>query len=89
MKVALQPGIAGCAEDLEAYYNPWELDLALNRVPIKIWHGKADVTVPYAHGEWLAVNTPHTELQLTESDSHRSIFENSFEAAMDWLSNFW
>ena len=88
MKAALATGIEGCAGDLEAYYTPWGVDLASNQVPIKIWHGKADATVPYAHGQWLAGNTPHTELQLTEEDSHRSIFENSFEEAMGWLLRY-
>jgi pimeloyl-ACP methyl ester carboxylesterase len=85
MKAALESGAEGCFEDLEAYYKPWDLDLSTNRVPLKIWHGKADVTVPYAHGEWLASNTPNTDLHLTEDDSHRSIFENSFEEAVEWL----
>lgn len=88
MKAALQPGVEGCADDLLAYYSPWGLDLSTNQVPLKIWHGKSDQTVPYAHGEWLATNTPCTELQLTETDSHRSVFENNFEEALEWLLPF-
>jgi pimeloyl-ACP methyl ester carboxylesterase len=85
MKAAIQPGAEGPLEDIRAYFTPWGLDLNANRIPIAIWHGKADATVSYTHGEWLAENTPHAEIHLTETDSHRSIFENSYDEAMEWL----
>jgi len=85
MKAAIEPGVEGPVDDIRAYYTPWGLDLKTNRIPIGIWHGKADATVPYTHGEWLAANTPRTQVRLTETDSHRSIFENSYDEAMEWL----
>ncbi|MCX6429957.1 MAG: alpha/beta hydrolase [Actinobacteria bacterium] len=84
MKAAIAPGAEGPLDDIRAYYTPWGLDLNTNRIPIGIWHGKADATVPHTHGEWLAANTPRTEIHLTEDDSHRSIFENSYDEAMKW-----
>lgn len=85
MRSGLEPGIDGCLDDMRAYYTPWGIDLSTNRVPIGLWHGKKDVTVPYEHSEWLASMLPNSDLHLTEHDSHRSVFENNFDEALEWL----
>ena len=88
MRSGLEPGIDGCLDDFHAYRSPWGFDLTTNRVPIGLWHGKMDATVPYRHSEWLSSKIPISDLHLVEQDSHRSVFENNYEEALEWLLQF-
>ena len=51
-------GVIGVRDDGLALAAPWGFDVSSISVPTAIWAGGQDVTVPYAHGQWLAANVP-------------------------------
>lgn len=63
-------GLRSIARDLAVFAKPWDFDVAEITVPIHIWHGTADATVPLAHGEWLAARIPGAELVTIEGEGH-------------------
>ena len=58
MRRALAPGFDGWIDDDLALLQPWGFELASIAVPVAVWQGDADLMVPFAHGRWLAANTP-------------------------------
>ena len=42
-------------------------------VPVRIWHGREDRTVPVTHGEWLAAHVPGARAHLLEDEGHLSL----------------
>ena len=54
----LRTGVDGWLDDDLAFAKPWGFDLADISVPVMIWHGSADLMVPFAHGQWLASKVP-------------------------------
>lgn len=88
MRSALEPGTDGSWDDFNAFYSPWGFDLNTNRVPIGLWHGKMDKSVPFHHSEWLALNVPNSELHLTQTDGHLSVLEHNYVKGLEWLLQF-
>ena len=39
-------------------------------MPVAIWAGRQDATVPFAHGEWLAANIPGAVPHLLDGAGH-------------------
>lgn len=67
-------GIDGWIDDDLAFIRPWGFDLADITVPVSIWHGTADWTVPFAHGKWLAVNVAGAVPHLYDNEGHLSLW---------------
>lgn len=85
MQMAVKSGIEGYWEDYQAFYSDWGVELSTNTVPIRLWHGRGDLDVPYHHSQWLSKAIPHSELHLSQLDGHFSILENHRVEVMDWL----
>lgn len=88
MRSALEPGISGSWDDFNAFYSPWGFELKTNQVPVGLWHGKMDKSVPFYHSEWLALNVPNSEIHLTQTDGHLSVLENNYIEGLEWLLQF-
>lgn len=63
-------GVIGARDDGLAMVAPWGFDVASIVVPVAIWAGGLDATVPFAHGEWLAANVPGSIAHLIDDAGH-------------------
>lgn len=63
----------GWIDDDLAFTRPWGFDLESIHVPVSLWHGTADLMVPFAHGQWVAEHVPGVRAHLREGDGHISI----------------
>ncbi len=49
---------------------PWGFALADLRVPVSVWHGEEDDSIPPVMGRRLAASIPGAELHLLADESH-------------------
>src|SRR5262249_49231731 len=63
-------GIAGWRDDDLAFDGPWGFAVEDIQVPVQLWHGKQDLFVPFAHGEWLAERIPDVNAHPSPDDGH-------------------
>jgi pimeloyl-ACP methyl ester carboxylesterase len=63
-------GVVGVRDDGLALAAPWGFDVRSISVPTAVWAGGQDVTVPYAHGQWLAANVPGAIAHLFDDAGH-------------------
>ena len=70
---AVRNGVDGSLDDLLAFVKPWGFALDEVEIPTVLWHGTADVTVPVAHGRWLASRLPHARVHIEEGEGHFSL----------------
>ena len=66
-------GVIGVRDDGLALAAPWGFDVRSIRVPTAIWAGGQDVTVPYAHGRWLATHVPGAIAHLDDDAGHITV----------------
>jgi pimeloyl-ACP methyl ester carboxylesterase len=69
---ALAPGSQGWWDD-NCMFRPWGFDLADIAVPVLLLYGRQDLSVPPAHGEWLAAHIPGVEARPLDDDGHLTI----------------
>ena len=67
-------GVEGWLDDALAFTQRWGFDVADIAVPVSVWHGDADWTVPFAHGKWLAAHVAGAEAHLYKSEGHLSLW---------------
>ncbi|HWQ93078.1 MAG TPA: alpha/beta hydrolase [Clostridia bacterium] len=70
---ALRPGTAGMVWDGSLYAEPWGFSLAEVRVPVRLWHGLADIIVPPEMGERLAKSLPQCQAFYLSGEGHFSL----------------
>ena len=71
-------GVVGARDDGLALVAPWGFDVTSIAVPVAIWAGGQDATVPFAHGKWLAANVPAAVPHLLDDAGHIT-FVNDLE----------
>jgi pimeloyl-ACP methyl ester carboxylesterase len=71
-------------DDLEGDRS-WGFRLDDIQVPVLLWHGRHDLFVPFAHGEWLAKHIPGVDARLSEEDGHLTLFVRRIPEVHDWL----
>jgi pimeloyl-ACP methyl ester carboxylesterase len=84
LATGLRTDAAGWLDDDLAFVRPWGLDLAALSRPLLLLQGRADLMVPYAHGEWLAGRLPGVTARLTEDDGHVSLL-SQVGPVHEWL----
>jgi pimeloyl-ACP methyl ester carboxylesterase len=82
---AVRTGVDGWADDSLAFCRPWGFDLAEISVPTTLWHGSADLMVPFDHGRWLADRVPGVTAHLLEGEGHVSVVLGRVGEALDEL----
>lgn len=82
---ALSRGVDGWVDDDLAFVTPWAFDLAAIRVPVTLWHGGADLMVPFTHGQWLAAHIPGVVAHLDPVEGHFSVRLAHMAAMLDEL----
>ena len=70
---SVRQGAKGVLQEMEIYTQPWGFNLAEVTIPIRIWHGTADETVPILHSQTLAAELADCSLQLAEEEGHFSL----------------
>ncbi len=65
---ACRRGTAGPATDVGIVARPWGLDLASIDVPVLLWHGVRDGSVPVACGRYLAQAIPRCHATFYSDD---------------------
>ncbi len=75
----------GWRDDDLAFIKPWGFALAQIKIPVMLLHGKQDLFVPHAHGEWLAQHIPNVEAQILPEDGHLSVIVNRIGEIHRWL----
>jgi pimeloyl-ACP methyl ester carboxylesterase len=83
-RTAMTGGIAGWRDDDLAFVRDWGFPFG-NGAPVAIWQGDQDRMVPYAHGEWLAVNVPGARAHLLTGEGHLSLLVGAFGDVLDDL----
>jgi pimeloyl-ACP methyl ester carboxylesterase len=83
--VGLGGGVDGWCDDTLAFTRDWGFDLREISIPAMVWHGGADVLVPFGHGRWLAEHIPGASSRLLEDDGHFSIVAGRMGEILDEL----
>jgi pimeloyl-ACP methyl ester carboxylesterase len=74
-------GVVGARDDGLALVAPWGFDVDEITVPVAVWAGEQDVTVPFAHGRWLASNVAGAVPHLSREAGHITVV-NDLEAVL-------
>jgi pimeloyl-ACP methyl ester carboxylesterase len=77
--------VDGLLDDALAFVKPWGFDLGEVSIPTIIWHGSADLMVPFAHGQWLSSQLPHASVHLEPGEGHFSIALGALDRMLDEL----
>jgi pimeloyl-ACP methyl ester carboxylesterase len=85
VRAAIGATVDGWFDERVAFTSSWGYDLATIRVPVQLWHGEQDDSVPYAHGVWLAAHIPGVDAQLTAGDGHLTLFARRIPEVHRWL----
>jgi pimeloyl-ACP methyl ester carboxylesterase len=85
MHRAAAQGVIGVRDDGLALVAPWGFDVRGVRVPVAIWAGGQDATVPFAHGRWLAANVPGAVAHLSDEAGHVTLVNGLEEVLRELL----
>jgi len=72
---ALKCGPYGWIDDVLAFRRPWGFDLGKITVPVRLWHGDADVFSPPGHSVWMAGQIPGATIELQHGAAHFGAME--------------
>jgi pimeloyl-ACP methyl ester carboxylesterase len=78
----LKSSIKGPQSDARIYGEPWPFKLEEISVPVRIWHGTADLQVPVSIGRHYAAKIPKATGVFPEGEGHISIVVNYLEAVI-------
>lgn len=76
---AARTGLRSTFNDLLVFGREWGFSLSDIEIPIRFWHGDADVIVPFAHGIHQAGLVPDSELTVVPGGGHFSGYETAAE----------
>jgi pimeloyl-ACP methyl ester carboxylesterase len=80
---ALRQGGLGPAQAGALYWKPWGFRLEDIQIPVRIWHGEADLNAPFAaHGRVLAQRLPHAEATFYAHEGHISLIHRYLESIL-------
>ncbi len=73
IREALRQGTRAVARDLELYAAPWGFEPAAIALPVHLWHGELDATVPVVMGRRLAAAIPGCQARFLPAEGHFSL----------------
>ncbi|MBK1731072.1 alpha/beta fold hydrolase [Thiococcus pfennigii] len=73
LRDALGRGARGARRDIRLYTQPWGFDIADIDLPIDLWHGEIDGTVPVAHARWYAGHLRRCTPHILPGEGHFSL----------------
>jgi pimeloyl-ACP methyl ester carboxylesterase len=83
---SLRQGVDGFAWELQLAARPWGFSLSDIRVPVAVWHGGKDNSVPPVMGKRIAAAIPGARLHLLPDESHLFFLSRWCEILGDLLS---
>ncbi|MEY9878183.1 pimeloyl-ACP methyl ester carboxylesterase [Streptacidiphilus sp. MAP12-33] len=86
VRESLRNGDQGYWDDWVSLIEPWGVDLADIRVPVRLWHGVGDRNMPVGHGRQLAKLVPGIEACFPDED-HTTIEDDHRREAYEWLTS--
>ncbi|HEY5110869.1 MAG TPA: alpha/beta hydrolase [Acidimicrobiales bacterium] len=78
MSYGFAKGWRGYYDDNRAFLLPWGFDVTAIEVPVALFYGDADLSVPPNHGAWLARHLRRASRHRIEDEGHFSIFARHF-----------
>jgi pimeloyl-ACP methyl ester carboxylesterase len=73
LREAIRQGAQGVLQEMALYAQPWEFSLSEVDIPVQLWHGTLDETVPMLHAETLAARLPMCETHFVDDEGHFSL----------------
>lgn len=70
---AMRRGAQGARRDLRLYTHDWNISWSSLSVPIDLWQGEADRTVPTSHARWYAARLPRCQARFLPDEGHYSL----------------
>jgi pimeloyl-ACP methyl ester carboxylesterase len=70
---AVQQGSDSILHEMLLYTLPWGFELSGISIPVQLWHGNADETVPILHGHALAELLPNCDTHFVDAEGHFSL----------------
>lgn len=86
MAESVRGGTAGVLSDLRSYTQPWGFDLQDLDLPLQLWHGERDRTVPVQVARRLAGRLPGCRFHVLDGEGHYSLPLNHMGAILDGLA---
>lgn len=86
VQTGLAPGVEGWTDDDIAMHSSNGCDLTKISIPVKIFHGHDDHSVPMNHGRWLAANIPGAESDFGRTDGHFTVIARRIGDVHTWLA---
>jgi pimeloyl-ACP methyl ester carboxylesterase len=85
-RAGLAPGSQGWWDECCMQLRPWGFDVADITVPVLLLHGRQDMFVSPAHGEWLASHIPGVDARMLDGYGHGSLIQDRVPEVHAWLS---
>ncbi len=71
---AFRQGTRGHAWEARLLTRPWDIPLEQIRIPVQLWHGRADRTAPIEMARYLAGRIPNCRTHYYDGEAHLLIF---------------
>ena len=68
-------GVRGFAWEGVIFAHPWGFPLEEIRIPVSIWHGDADSSIPLSMAEQIANAIPNCKLRIIPKEGHFLLFK--------------
>jgi len=73
LREGLREGTRGALLDMALYARPWPFDPVGLQLPVSLWHGDSDATVPLCHTRMLAQSLPQATVHIVPGEGHFSL----------------
>ena len=80
-------GTGAFVRDLQLYAGDWGFDLGAIDVPVGLWYGRADRTIPEAMGRYLLDAIPTANGHFYAGQGHVGVVVANEAAILDWLAS--
>lgn len=87
LREAFRQGGRGAASELILLARTWPFQLARIEIPLELWHGRKDATVPFGHAEHLASRLAAVTCRYFTDEGHFSLPLDHAGAILESLRN--
>ena len=84
---AMCRGVKGVAYDMRLYTREWDFGLDEIQIPLIMFHGEQDTSVPISSVKKAVANLPTAKLTIYPEEGHISVIVNQFETIAKSLVN--